>query len=60
MSTECLQTLPEWQLSTVKTPIIERSAENVSKHQVHILSATKRRESVQVIRDVSEHCQTVI
>ena len=25
MSTECLQTLPEWQLSTVKTPIIERS-----------------------------------
>ena len=25
MSTKCLETLPEWQLSTIKTPVIERS-----------------------------------
>jgi len=59
MSTECLQTLPEWQLSTVKTPIIERSRRK-RLETPSTLSATKRRESVQVIRDVSEHCQTVI
>ena len=43
-----------------KHQLLNVPAENVSKHQVHILSATKRRESVQVIRDVSEHCQAVI
>jgi len=42
------------------TNLLNVPTENVSKHQVHILSATERRESVQVIRDVSEHCQAVI
>ena len=42
------------------TNLLHVPTENVSKHQVQMLSATKSRESVEVNRDVSEHCQAVI